>query len=158
VTELVDVLTTAPADLDCWQFMPTAPSGAMFWARRQAHETTIHSVDAEAAAGLPSPIPSALAADGVDELLCGFLPRSRRLRAEEERSVLVSATDTGDNWLVRYGPDSPTATRVAAAEADSAIAGTAEELYLALWNRRQWHGLTADDELAALWAEQVRVR
>jgi uncharacterized protein (TIGR03083 family) len=158
VTALVDVLTAAPADLDCWQFMRTAPSGTMFWARRQAHETTIHSVDAEAAAGLPSPIPSALAADGVDELLCGFLPRSRRLRAEEERSVLVSATDTGDNWLVRYGPDRPTATRVEAAEADSAIAGTAEELYLALWNRRPWHGLTADDELPALWAEQVRVR
>lgn len=158
VTELVDVLTDAPADLDCWQFMRTAPTGLLFWARRQAHETTIHSVDAEAAAGLPSPIPSSLAADGVDEMLCGFLPRGRRLRADEERSVLVSATDTGDNWLVRYGPDRPSASRVAAAEADSTIAGTAAELYLSLWNRRDLRDLTSDDELVALWADKVRVR
>jgi uncharacterized protein (TIGR03083 family) len=158
VAELVHVLTAAPADLDCWRFMGEALSPLSFWARRQAHETTIHSVDAEAAAGLPSPIPSSLAADGVDELLCDFLPRGRRLRADEERSVLVSATDTGDHWLVTYGPDRPTGKRVTAAEADSAIAGTAEELYLTLWNRRPWHGLTADDELAALWADKVRVR
>jgi uncharacterized protein (TIGR03083 family) len=158
VTELVHVLTAAPADLDCWRFMGDASSPLSFWARRQAHETTIHSVDAEVAAGLPSPIPSSLAADGVDELLCDFLPRGRRLRADEERSVLVSATDTGDNWLVRFGPDRPSGARVAAAEADYTIAGTAEELYLALWNRRSWDGLTADDELAGLWADKVRVR
>lgn len=158
VTGLVDVLTAAPADLDCWQFMRTAPSGPMFWARRQAHETAIHSVDAEAAAGLSSPVPSSLAADGVDEILCGFLPRNRRLHAEEERSVLVSATDTGDNWLIRYGPDRPSGSRVeAACEADSAIAGTAAELYLSLWNRRPWHGLTTDEELAELWVDKVRI-
>jgi uncharacterized protein (TIGR03083 family) len=159
VTALVDVLTAAPADLDCWTFMRTAPSGSSFWARRQAHETTIHSVDAEAAAGLPSPIPAPLAADGVDELLCGFLPRSRRLRAEAERSVLVSATDTGDNWFVRYGPERPAAERVPEpVAADTTVAGTASELYLALWNRHPWHGLTADDGLAALWADNMQVR
>ena len=156
---LVDVLTAAPADLDCWKFMRTAPSGSTFWARRQAHETTIHSVDAEAAAGLPSPIPSPLAADGVDELLCGFLPRNRRLRADSERSVLVSATDTGDHWLVRYGPERPAASRVPEpVEADTTLAGTAAELYLSLWNRRPWHGLTSDDGLADLWSDTVQVR
>ncbi|GAA3439439.1 maleylpyruvate isomerase family mycothiol-dependent enzyme [Kutzneria kofuensis] len=159
VTGLVDVLTAAPADLDCWKFMRTAPSGSSFWARRQAHETTIHSVDAEAAAGLRSPIPSPLAADGVDEMLCGFLPRNRRLHADEERSVLVSATDTGDNWLVRYGPERPVASRVPApVDADSTVAGTAEELYLSLWNRRPWHGLTGDEGLASLWSDKVQVR
>ncbi|MFC0433444.1 maleylpyruvate isomerase family mycothiol-dependent enzyme [Kutzneria buriramensis] len=159
VTELVDVLTTAPADLDCWHFMRTAPSGSSFWARRQAHETTIHSVDAEAAAGLPSPIPSALAADGVDEMLCGFLPRNRRLHADSERSVLVSATDTGDHWLVRYGPERPAASRVPeAVKADDTIAGTAADLYLSLWNRRPWDGLTGDDGLSGLWADKVQVR
>jgi uncharacterized protein (TIGR03083 family) len=159
VTELVDVLTAAPADLDCWHFMRTAPSGSSFWARRQAHETTIHCVDAEAAAGLPSPIPSALAADGVDEMLCGFLPRNRRLHADSARSVLVSATDTGDHWLVRYGPERPAAARVPeAVDADHAIAGTAADLYLALWNRRPWDGLTNDDGLAGLWADSVQVR
>jgi uncharacterized protein (TIGR03083 family) len=158
VTGLVDVLTAAPADLDCWKFMRTAPSGSSFWARRQAHETTIHSVDAEAAAGLPSPIPSSLAVDGVDELLCGFLPRNRRLHADTDRSVLVSATDTGDHWLISYGPDRPAASRVPdPVDTDATLAGTAAELYLSLWNRRPWHGLSSDEGLAELWADKVQV-
>jgi uncharacterized protein (TIGR03083 family) len=159
LTELVDVLTAAPEDLDCWTFMRTAPTGSQFWARRQAHETAIHSVDAEAAAGFASPIASALAADGVDELLCGFLPRNRRLHADEPVSVLVSATDTGHHWLVHYGPERPTAARVSApVDADATIAGTAAELYLALWNRQPLHGLTSDEALADRWAGTVRVR
>ncbi|MFI9386207.1 maleylpyruvate isomerase family mycothiol-dependent enzyme [Kutzneria sp. NPDC052558] len=159
LTELAHVLTAAPDDLECWTFMRTAPTGSQFWARRQAHETTIHSVDAEAAAGLASPIASTLAADGVDELLCGFLPRNRRLRVEEPASVLVSATDTGDHWLFHYGPEQPTAARVSApVDADATIAGTAAELYLALWNRRPLHGLTSDQALADRWADQVQVR
>ncbi|EWM13859.1 hypothetical protein KUTG_04163 [Kutzneria sp. 744] len=122
------------------------------------HETTIHSVDAEAAAGLPSPIPSSLAADGVDEMLCGLLPRNRGLHAEEERSALVSATDTGDHWLVRYGPERPSGVRVESpVEADSTVAGTAAELYLSLWNRGPWDGLTADGGLASLWTDNVRI-
>jgi uncharacterized protein (TIGR03083 family) len=155
VTELVDVLTAAPSDLDCWKFIRDSPSALQFWARRQAHETAIHSVDAEAAAGLPSPIPTSLAADGVDELLCGFLPRNRELRADTERSILISATDSGDHWLVRYGPDRPVGARVPEpVDADSAVAGTASELYLALWNRLLWDGLAADDDL---WADKVQV-
>ena len=49
-------------DLECWTFL-RAPSPLAMWARRQAHETAIHRVDAELAAGaavtavrrLPSP-------------------------------------------------------------------------------------------------------
>ena len=43
-------LRSAPADLDCFTFLP-AESARHFWARRQAHETAIHRVDAENAAG-----------------------------------------------------------------------------------------------------------
>lgn len=49
---LTDALKAAPDDLDCWTFLP-APSPLAFWARRQAHETTIHRVDAESARGGP---------------------------------------------------------------------------------------------------------
>ena len=47
---LVAALGAAPADLECWSFLP-APSPLAMWARRQAHETAIHRVDAELAAG-----------------------------------------------------------------------------------------------------------
>lgn len=79
---LVETLQQAPSDLECWAFLP-APSPLHFWARRQAHETTMHRVDAEQAAGQVSPIDPALAADGVDELLTGFVSRRRgKLRTE----------------------------------------------------------------------------
>ncbi len=42
-----------PTTLECWTFLP-APSPRAMWARRQAHETAIHRVDAQLAAGLPA--------------------------------------------------------------------------------------------------------
>jgi uncharacterized protein (TIGR03083 family) len=45
-----------------------------FWIRRMAQETVIHRIDAELAAGLPvTPVPAALAVDGIDEVLKRFL-------------------------------------------------------------------------------------
>jgi hypothetical protein len=46
---LVRVLEAADPDMTCWTFLD-APSSVAFWARRQAHETAIHRVDAEQAA------------------------------------------------------------------------------------------------------------
>jgi len=43
---LVRALGAADPGLHCWAFLP-APSPLAFWARRQAHETAIHRVDAE---------------------------------------------------------------------------------------------------------------
>src|SRR5262249_6118199 len=46
---LVRTLGAAARRLTCWAFL-AAPSPLAFWARRQAHETAIHRVDAEQAA------------------------------------------------------------------------------------------------------------
>ena len=55
---------------------PTAEKTAASWARRQAHEHLVHRMDLEAAAGVPhAPVDTALADDGVDELLTVILPR-----------------------------------------------------------------------------------
>ncbi|HEU4842430.1 MAG TPA: maleylpyruvate isomerase N-terminal domain-containing protein, partial [Ilumatobacteraceae bacterium] len=45
---LATALDAASPDLRCWTFL-RAPSPRVHWARRQAHETAIHRVDAEAA-------------------------------------------------------------------------------------------------------------
>ena len=50
--DLVAALTEAPDALECWTFLP-APSPLRHVGRRQAHETAIHRVDAQLAAGLP---------------------------------------------------------------------------------------------------------
>jgi uncharacterized protein (TIGR03083 family) len=154
--DLVETLEAAPADLDCFTFMP-APTPLTFWARRQAHETAVHRVDAEQAAGRASQVDPAFAADGLDELLTGFLTRSKKLRAAQPRTLLISAD--GRHWRVTIGPE-PAVTEVAEPEpADAAISGPADVVYLALWNRLPWHELTVtgDEDLPAFWAEEFQV-
>ena len=75
-----EALRSAPADLECWTFLP-ADSPLAFWARRQAHETTIHRVDVESISASLTPLDAQLSADGIDELLFGFASRGRKLRA-----------------------------------------------------------------------------
>ncbi|MFG2838049.1 maleylpyruvate isomerase family mycothiol-dependent enzyme [Streptomyces zaomyceticus] len=138
---LVAALRAAPADLECWTFLP-APSPLAFWARRQAHETTVHRADAESALpGGPGPVDPALAADGIDELLCLLHGRdTSRVRTAGPRILRVRATDTGDSWVVRLSAtEPPRAERVdhptAAPDADTELSGPAGLVYLTLRNR-----------------------
>jgi uncharacterized protein (TIGR03083 family) len=158
--DLVDTLAAAPADLACATFMP-APTPLIFWARRQAHETAVHRVDAEQAAGLPSVasvVDPEFAADGIDELLGGFLARSRKVRAAEPRTMLFSAN--GRHWLVTVGPETGMVEVAEPPSADVTISGPAEVMYLALWNRVPWDQLSisGDDDLASFWGGIFRVR
>jgi uncharacterized protein (TIGR03083 family) len=134
---LVDALATAPGDLACWSFLP-APSPLAFWARRQAHETTIHRVDAELAGAGPSAVPAEFAVDGLDELLLCFFSRPRnRLRFDDPKTLAIVATDAGASWLVRIGPEGASAQRRDGGppDADATVAGPASALYVGLWNR-----------------------
>ncbi|MFD0366809.1 maleylpyruvate isomerase family mycothiol-dependent enzyme [Streptomyces sp. NPDC059071] len=157
---LVEALREAPGGLECWTFMP-APSPLAFWARRQAHETTVHRADAESAlAGGPGPVDPALAADGVDELLRSFHARDRsRVRTEEPRVLRIRATDTGDVWTVRLSPEVPHTVRNADGPADCELSGPADRLYLTLWNRLPQESVTVtgDASLARLWRENSAV-
>lgn len=153
---LVDTLTTAPPDVHCWHFLP-APTPLAFWARRQAHETTVHRFDAESArGGVRSDIGAEFAADGIDELLRGMHGRdTSRVRSEEPRVLRVRATDAPDAvWTVRLSPQPPVTERGEADGADEAhceIAGPADLLYLALWNRQPFPEVSGDASLAELW-------
>ena len=162
---LVETLAGARPDLQCWTFLP-APSPLAFWARRQAHETTIHRVDAEFAAGAPlSVIGSDVAADGIDELLVGFGPaRGRRKEdAEQQPAVIaVRCTDLEAGWTVRLGPDGVIAERAQGTSdipgtdlnshttSTCAVRGTAADLYLTLWRRRAPETLTLEGNGDAL--------
>lgn len=165
---LVKALEDAPPDLECWTFLP-APSPLAFWARRQAHETLIHRVDAEAAAGIPGAVPdAALAADGIDELVTCFLTRPKSaLRADPGRNLGVRATDVGEEWTIRIGPDKVEVLRGsgclrmrdAGGSTDCVLTGAAADLYLLLWNRADATDLKVDGEasLLDLWHESARV-
>lgn len=158
---LVDTLAAASRNLDCWTFHPApSPSPLAFWTRRQAHETAVHRYDAESArGGTPSPIATEFAVDGIDELLRGFHARARsRVRTDGPRVLRVRAATDADGcegavWTVRLSAEPPVTTPDEAGEADAELAGPADRLYLALWNRQPLPRVTGDAALAALWRE-----
>lgn len=158
---LASALQEAPDDLEALVFLADAPPPKYFWARRQCHETTIHAVDALSAVLGRYPrsedtwIDRAVALDGIDELLTGFLPRPRsRLRAEDPLTIAVMPEDADQRWLVAVSSQPPvTARGLGDEEAEVLLSGTAVALYLTLWNRSD----EVSDERLDLWAESVRV-
>ena len=162
VGRLVAALSQADPGLVCWTFLD-APSPLAMWARRQAHETSVHRVDAELAAGLPvTPFPAPFAADGIDELLTCFITRpGGGLRSDPARLLRVSCADAPGDWLVRIDHDRVrTSPSSAEASADCLITGAADDLYLALWNRRPASGLSVDGDRSVLdlFLDRVQVR
>jgi uncharacterized protein (TIGR03083 family) len=154
---LVNTLETADPSTQCWAFLP-APSPLAFWARRQAHETAIHRADAESISGTMTPVSSQFAADGVDELLKGFFRRPRRYRGDVPRSMVLEAVDAGRVWRMDLGPEGVLVGDEAGA-ADCLVRGTANDLYLLLWNRRDAAGLdvTGDPSPLAAWRDGATV-
>ncbi len=163
---LVQALGTAAPELNCWAFLG-APSPLAFWARRQAHETAIHRADADqaaapagaatAAGGAPGPaFEPAFAADGVDELIMGFLARNinRGGWPGLDGSLAIHAADGpagAADWLVAGGPGGRAVSR-GSGPADCDVTGPAADLYLALWNRRPPAGLRVDGDPGILTA------
>ena len=158
---LLTALSSADPDLVCFTFL-RAPSPLAMWARRQAHETTIHRVDAQAAAGWPSsPVPAEFAADGVDELLTCFITRpGGSLRADPARRLRISCTDTAGDWLVSVTPDGASTSCDDPGPADCRVSGTAHDLYLTLWNRLADAPLAVqgDRSVLQLFTDRVKVR
>jgi hypothetical protein len=163
---LVTALREAPEDLVAMTFLNDAPPPRRFWARRQAHETTIHMVDARAAelgrrpAAADVPIDRALAVDGIDELLCGFFSRGRsKLYDGTEYEVAIVADDVDRSWLLHVGErlrvTGEPARRPGAA---AVITGTAVAVYLALWNRGDDVRLEGDANVLERWRVTQRVR
>ena len=133
--QLVSALESAPDGLECWTFMQV-PQARAFWARRQAHETAIHRVDAELVAGAVSGFDTEHAADGIDELLVFFISRpDRGPRAPEVKTLKVVASDAGRQWTVSFGPDDSAGHAGGEGPVDCTVTGRASDLYLYLWNR-----------------------
>jgi uncharacterized protein (TIGR03083 family) len=133
--ELLTVLEATDPDTRVWTFhRPDQTAG--FWRRRMAQETAVHRVDAESAHGDPRPVPAALAADGVSELLEVFLAP----HAEGEpvggrgESLHLHATDTEGEWRLRLLPAGVEVGQ-GHAQGDATAAGSASDLLLFLWGR-----------------------
>jgi uncharacterized protein (TIGR03083 family) len=164
---LVDALRTASPAMTCWTFLD-APSPLAFWARRQAHETAIHRVDAELASGEATPFPPDFAADGIDELIMGFFGRDAAQMSPEQQAggrltLLVEATNTASAWWLELTADGKLAAQVRRGRGPAmcTLAGPASGLYLLLWNRADpaWARVTVSGDQAVLsaWQDGMRV-
>jgi len=140
--QLLAMLGTVDPEVPAAVFLRDAPAPRHFWARRQAHETTIHSVDA--LAGVLGRLPTAeeadvaldVALDGIDELLTGFYPRGRsKLAGDEPLTIGVLPVDADRAWTMQVADGRLTTERRRRPDAGTALTGTAAQLYLGLWNR-----------------------
>ena len=135
--KLVHDLTTTPLDAPCWTFLGTGDVTA-FWHRRMAHENAVHRYDAELAVNDPNPIPVDLAIDGVNEY---FIMANVRVVPRKPDFVLggtlhLHTTDSPDGeWMIEQ-----TGTSLAVShghgKGDAAVRGTASDLLLGLWGRK----------------------
>lgn len=111
---LVAALREAGPDARVWSWAGIPTSG--FWARRMAHELTVHRADATLAAGQPYEVAPEIAADAIDEWLqiVEFAQRtipddeSRELRGSG-RSIHLHATDgtprLNAEWVIEFTED-----------------------------------------------------
>jgi hypothetical protein len=107
-----------------------------------AVEAALHRFDAQAAVGRTTPVATALAVDGIDELFTVLLPlRGTAGLGGGGQTVHLHATDPGiddvggGEWLVTLGPEGLDVERTHA-KGDVAVRATASDLLLLLWNRR----------------------
>jgi uncharacterized protein (TIGR03083 family) len=155
--ELVAVLRATPPDTAMWTF--PGMGEARFWSRRQAHEIALHRVDAQLVAGLPDPIDSDLACDGIDEFLDGVVPyRLRDRMVGNGETFHFHRTDGDGEWLVRLTPEGPEVER-AHAKGDVAVRGGASDLLLVMRNRAGVDAVEmfGDEALLARWHELTAI-
>ncbi|HKA03563.1 MAG TPA: maleylpyruvate isomerase family mycothiol-dependent enzyme, partial [Acidimicrobiales bacterium] len=106
-TQLLDALGQADGDDAVWMW--GADRHVRGWSRRMLHETTIHRVDVQRAAGGAPEVDACVAVDGIDEILANlphaayFAPHLDDLRGDGE-TVCLEPTDRPTGWLVRLWP------------------------------------------------------
>jgi uncharacterized protein (TIGR03083 family) len=176
--DLYEVLRAADPAAPCWNFA-FGTGTAAFWPRRQLHEATIHHLDLEQTLGRETRIDTAVARDGVDEVLQVFLHRMHRRGrpAQLEQPLAITATDTGDTWVVAPQPRSGSTPMVPAqalgtaaetvptlspsvehrtspvAHVEDRVEAPADVLYRMLWKR-----LAPEDPDVRICGDQGRVR
>jgi uncharacterized protein (TIGR03083 family) len=131
-----------------------------FWLRRMVHETTVHRVDVQSAAGRElTEIEDDIAVDGVDEVLALWFGRKLpMIGLSGTKAGSVGVKTGGHHWIARAGPGETTAKRCSAEEAeqaDSLVSAAPEKVYLWLWGRTALTSVTVSghhDAAGQLWA------
>ncbi|MDH3679283.1 MAG: maleylpyruvate isomerase family mycothiol-dependent enzyme [Acidimicrobiia bacterium] len=127
----------ADADLDTMRPTWTGPQPTSWWLRRVTQEIAMHRWDAQSATGLPDPIDTDLARDGIEEVLEVFVPNRLQfdVLAGTGETIHLHATDAADGeWMLDLQPDEVRWGR-GHAKGDAAARGPMADLLLLLWSR-----------------------
>jgi uncharacterized protein (TIGR03083 family) len=137
---------------------PTTPSATWwppdqtvgFWARRMAHETAVHRVDAELAASAATPIDPELAADGVDEILRRMLAGDWSEDVDDAATGQRIVVSTGGHrWGVILTRDAVT-IEDEPGDPDALLEGDPSDVDLWLWGRAPDDRLSRTGDLSVL--------
>ena len=132
--DTLSVLSAADPGQSNWTWSSDHTAG--FVMRRMAHETAVHRWDAESAAGRDCAIEAELASDGIDEFLAHMLGDVAADAPAVGGSVHLHCTDVAGEWMVRPTDAGGLNVIREHAKGDAAIRGTASDLLLVLWRRR----------------------
>ncbi|MCT9140606.1 maleylpyruvate isomerase family mycothiol-dependent enzyme [Streptomyces violarus] len=166
--QVVAALREAGPDAKVWGWAGILNAG--FWARRMAHEVTVHRADATLAAGLPYEVAPDIAADAIDEWL-QIVEYAQRTDPDDEaarelrgpgRSIHLHATDTGPEvnaeWLVALTEDGVTWRR-GHEKATVALRGPLTSVLLAFYRRLPLDApeleVLGERELLEFWLERA---
>ncbi|SFW90271.1 maleylpyruvate isomerase family mycothiol-dependent enzyme [Amycolatopsis australiensis] len=160
LAELLDELAAHDPEERADTWWPADPTYG-FWRRRMLHETLIHRVDVEQAAGAQARgVADDLAIDGIDEALTlWFGQKLPMLGLTGTKAGSVGVRAGAHSWIARAGPETTEAWRCSAEEAEAAddvvTAASPAQLYLWLWGRASLTSVTVrgvHDQAAQLWA------
>lgn len=161
---VVDALREAGPEAEVWSWAGHRTSG--FWARRMAHEITVHRADATLAAGLPYEVAPDIAADAIDEWLEIVEVLGRRRGTEPPlragAGVHLHATDAAPElnaeWLVE-GTGDGFVWRRGHEKAAVALRGPLTSVLLAFYGRLPLDGsgleVVGDRDVLEFWLERA---
>lgn len=138
LARLVQLLSTTDPSTPCWNWCPDDTRNVGWVLRRMAHENAVHRWDAENAKGEATGIETELARDGVDEILdvAWRYQNKGPVTGYPTETLHLHQTDGDGEWLLSAINDQLVVSREHA-KGDAAVRGTASDLVLLVWGRRQ---------------------
>ncbi len=137
--DLIDQLEATPPGTPVWTWFE-ADHSARFVARRCAHELAVHRYDAQSSRGICTPIPTELAADGIDEVFDVLLSTREDRGMGSGRVMTLRSSELGAEWSAALNPGRIEVVRRSQDEppvegSDLMVSGTTSDLELTLYHR-----------------------